>query len=604
MAYIGEIIKKERCKQGIHQSMLARGLCSVSMLSKIEAGECFLSAKLGKELLSRLGKSADKLEIIVDKNEYELEEKKRKILQLLEKREIMQMKEEIALFQKLVSKGDYINQRFMEEMQIACQLLAGRKIGDLGEEVRNVLAKTAGEIKAEEIGKCCLSIEELKLCYLIAIAWSESHKENRKRSLDMLNRIKMDMEGQRWDVEEKAKLYPYICYTLSELYAEEGKWDYVLECCDIALVFLRENKKMICILSLLKNKLTAMKQKRQDKIEEYKIHQNYMDACKMAELEVGFYIDGGLLSVFQRVGGAEYFLLGEVIRGRRKQLKLTQEEFSEKVNCSGEYISRLENGKRSISKKKYEELADLLRIHRERIQTTILTSEYEILEKRRKVGVWIQNGQYEEAKDLLNELKKQIDMSLLENRQSMMCLETIILRKQGKLSNEESFQKYREALQLTIPKYPDIVIGETALRTEEVILLNHIALCYEDCGKMEEAAEILKSVLLSYKNSRMDISYHYRQAVFVLSNYARYLSLLGEHKNAIRYCKMAIPLSTKYGSGDKVSALLYLIGWNLKKMGQNASLYTKYCFMASGIGGLMKEENRQYEILELFYPII
>ena len=92
MTYIGEIIRTERCVQRINLKMLAKGLCSIPTLSRIETGECFASVELIKELLSRVGKSAEKLELIVPSEEYKLEEKKEYVLQLADKKDLKQMK--------------------------------------------------------------------------------------------------------------------------------------------------------------------------------------------------------------------------------------------------------------------------------------------------------------------------------------------------------------------------------------------------------------------------------------------------------------------------------------------------------------------------------
>lgn len=45
---------------------------------------------------------------------------------------------------------------------------------------------------------------------------------------------------------------------------------------------------------------------------------------------------------------AQYFVISEILKGARKEAKMTQEQLAEKVGTKKSYISRLENGKCDI----------------------------------------------------------------------------------------------------------------------------------------------------------------------------------------------------------------------------------------------------------------
>ena len=55
-------------------------------------------------------------------------------------------------------------------------------------------------------------------------------------------------------------------------------------------------------------------------------------------------------------------LLGQNIRKYRKNRKLTQSELAIALDCTYEYICRIEHGQKTISLKKLFELADVLNI--------------------------------------------------------------------------------------------------------------------------------------------------------------------------------------------------------------------------------------------------
>ena len=70
---IGHQIRLLRKKQKISARKLAAGLCSERALNYIEAGKELPDKMLADILLQRLGKSPDKLELIISKEIYRLE---------------------------------------------------------------------------------------------------------------------------------------------------------------------------------------------------------------------------------------------------------------------------------------------------------------------------------------------------------------------------------------------------------------------------------------------------------------------------------------------------------------------------------------------------
>lgn len=55
-------------------------------------------------------------------------------------------------------------------------------------------------------------------------------------------------------------------------------------------------------------------------------------------------------------------IISSRIKKLRKEAKLSQEEFAEKVNCSREFISRVENLKEKVSLKMLLKLSELFKV--------------------------------------------------------------------------------------------------------------------------------------------------------------------------------------------------------------------------------------------------
>ena len=59
---------------------------------------------------------------------------------------------------------------------------------------------------------------------------------------------------------------------------------------------------------------------------------------------------------------ARAYYYGEILRGRRKELKMTQKELAEKIGTARSYIARIEKGETDIQLSSFLHIADALRI--------------------------------------------------------------------------------------------------------------------------------------------------------------------------------------------------------------------------------------------------
>jgi len=73
---------------------------------------------------------------------------------------------------------------------------------------------------------------------------------------------------------------------------------------------------------------------------------------------------------------------GQVIRERRRQLDLTQEEVAQRINTSTPYVGHLESGKRHPSDKIVTRLADVLGLERRELYFLANPGARELLHQR------------------------------------------------------------------------------------------------------------------------------------------------------------------------------------------------------------------------------
>ena len=69
---VGRLIGYLRKKRDISKEKLCKGLCSISILSRVEAGTRFPDSFIVERILERLGKSVNKVEFLYDEQSYEI----------------------------------------------------------------------------------------------------------------------------------------------------------------------------------------------------------------------------------------------------------------------------------------------------------------------------------------------------------------------------------------------------------------------------------------------------------------------------------------------------------------------------------------------------
>ncbi len=111
---IGELILKLREERGMTQEELGGGLCTQKLLSKLEMGKCMPDFFLLDALMSRLGKSADKLEYVISKEDYQFFAKRIEIETELEEENRAGVKKRLEEYEALLKEEDTIHWQYVD----------------------------------------------------------------------------------------------------------------------------------------------------------------------------------------------------------------------------------------------------------------------------------------------------------------------------------------------------------------------------------------------------------------------------------------------------------------------------------------------------------
>lgn len=293
--------------------------------------------------------------------------------------------------------------------------------------------------------------------------------------------------------------------------------------------------------------------------------------------------------------------LGEVIRQRRVELKLTQEEVCEGI-CEPVTISRLENGKQTPSRNRVKALLQRLGLPDDRFYGLLSAKELEIsrLEKEivscnvrfERAGGEEKKAARAEALAKLQALEQVIDGDDTLSWQLILRSRYLLGTEQGRYDFETGMALLLEAMRLTKPRF-DIRQIEKGLYTEqEVKLLNNMALCYSQAGKHVEALDIQRQLLRYLQTEWEKIPPHRAHIPLVAYNYARELALVKRYAEAIEIAEEARTICVSYGHYQFLPGLLAVLAecrFFAGDSARSAALYRQAYYLYEAINN---EKNR------------
>ncbi len=260
------------------------------------------------------------------------------------------------------------------------------------------------------------------------------------------------------------------------------------------------------------------------------------------------------------------FQLGPVIRSRREELGLSQEDLADGI-CSVPTLSRIENGERMPTKNHFEMLMQRLGYSTTALDWYTEKRDFQIHELKFQ----IRQAYVARNLSLAGALLEQMEALLAaptNTDQQFVRLYQILLGKE-ELPNDQRLQRLEDALLLTCPKYKTSHIPKV-LTYEEIILLNNIAICYSKAGRSEQAISILRSAKDYYDRHVVISEEALRTQSMILYNLSKLLGTTGQYNECIAVCDLGISLAKTHGRCQHLGLTLFNRGWALLQRDQEA----------------------------------
>lgn len=259
------------------------------------------------------------------------------------------------------------------------------------------------------------------------------------------------------------------------------------------------------------------------------------------------------------------YKIGDIIKIKRQALGVSQEELCYGI-CEQHTLSNIENGKCKVKQQTYSELMNKLNQYSVKNYGIIRSDNYEMLQITKRIEEKLFNREYEDAEELLNILKKNIDMDYNINKQYILHIESTINYKFKLIDINEYYEKLVEAIKLTIPDFDTIKLSDWAFNESEFQIMMHINTVFTVNNKIEESERLLYDLKVALEKKYLDNSEFTSQYTLVVYNLSNILGNKGNHKEAIKLSEHALEICKK---NKKTSMVYYLIGdiaWNLEQL--------------------------------------
>ena len=581
--YCGKFMYKERCRRGISEQKISRGVCTRTELRLMENGETPWKKMIGDYLLQRLGVPTEYFEVMADARELNgwrdredicliIFEQPQKAQQLLE------------TYQKKYRKKTPFEEQFLKKMQTILLMQAHKKRFEsksvdvereksegenLVESARQtVLCTLPDGWEKKKLSKFLLAPCELESILLLAnclllIGKTDEAMQMHKKVADYVKQAKFEPKVQ-------ILIYPQVALLgmKLELYAgnEEKAFSYGME----ALELLRHQysqRYVVFVLEELLNVLECISVKGKED-QKYKEEETEVTEFLKTFEELYRLFSHPKKRMWQSISVSNTHEIGLTLKMLRKAMGLSAAKVSaaNPDHLTARQIEKIEAGTHRPSGRNYEMLMQFY--HKTGLEGQLLleTDSLEVLHQRQEIVDFIIREEWDNAWESFQSFKEKLDVNVPLNRQEMIFLDTDIQHTyHKKLTAQEYVKQMEKALYCTMPKIPVEKWNMWVFQREEAIVAGNIAGKFLNSGESKKAEELFSKLLQSFDMQMEHTRIPYRGYVVITTGL---VNALGENKKyyqSIKQDERSINVLLNDTIED-VDAFIYDICWSLYEL--------------------------------------
>lgn len=581
--YCGKFMYKERCRRGISEQKISRGVCTRTELRKMENGDTPWKKMIGDYLLQRLGVPTEYFEVMADARELN-GWRDREDICLVVFEQPQKAQQLLEVYQKKYRKKTPFEEQFLKKMQTILLMQAYKKSFESksvdverekseGENLvesaqQTVLCTLPDGWEKKKLSKFLLAPCELESILLLAnclllIGKTDEAMQMHKKVADYVKQAKFEPKVQ-------ILIYPQVAFLgmKLELYAgnEEKAFSYGME----ALELLRHQysqRYVVFVLEELLNVLECISVKGKED-QKYKEEETEVTEFLKTFEELYRLFSHPKKRMWQSISVSNTHEIGLTLKMLRKAMGLSAAKVSaaNPDHLTARQIEKIEAGTHRPSGRNYEMLMQFY--HKTGLEGQLLleTDSLEVLHQRQEIVDFIIREEWDNAWESFQSFKEKMDVNVPLNRQEMIFLDTDIQHTyHKKLTAQEYVKQMEKALYCTMPKIPVEKWNMWVFQREEAIVAGNIAGKFLNSGESKKAEELFSKLLQSFDMQMEHTRIPYRGYVVITTGL---VNALGENKKyyqSIKQDERSINVLLNDTIED-VDAFIYDICWSLYEL--------------------------------------
>lgn len=533
---------KERCRRGISEQKISRGVCTRTELRKMENGDTPWKKMIGDYLLQRLGVPTEYFEVMADARELN-GWRDREDICLVVFEQPQKAQQLLEVYQKKYRKKTPFEEQFLKKMQTILMMQAYKKSFEsksvdvereksegenLVESARQtVLCTLPDGWEKKKLSKFLLAPCELESILLLAnclllIGKTDEAMQMHKKVADYVKQAKFEPKVQ-------ILIYPQVALLgmKLELYAgnEEKAFSYGME----ALELLRHQysqRYVVFVLEELLNVLECISVKGKED-QKYKEEETEVTEFLKTFEELYRLFSHPKKRMWQSIIVSNTHEIGLTLKMLRKAMGLSAAKVSaaNPDHLTARQIEKIEAGTHRPSGRNYEMLMQFY--HKTGLEGQLL-----------------------------------LETDSLE----VLFMESNILYKREKLASDEYLRMLKEALSCTMPELPLEKWNMWVFQREEGSLAGNIAYMLEVLGEREQAEELYQALIQSFDMQMKHTKIPYRGYTIVSEGLENVLGNLGKYAESMQQDKMSIEVLMNDTCIDPLDYPLYDLCWCLYQL--------------------------------------
>ena len=252
---VGNVLLHYREKNEFLQIQVCEGICTEITLSRIEAGEREFDALISETLLSRLGKSTNRFEFVLNEEDYDYYILREKIEKTVGAFDTETAKLHIAEYRENSSFPHKLHEQFLLFYEAMIMKIEGKPKHDVVEQLYKAINLTRPDFLESETYFRLYSRLEIKIIYELLLYESFSY-ESLSGLLQFIDKM--------YDEEEKGIILIPFLYHYAQQYRQEEKWHKLEDITSRGIAYLQAGRTYAHLVEFQYMNLLA----------EYELHKN------------------------------------------------------------------------------------------------------------------------------------------------------------------------------------------------------------------------------------------------------------------------------------------------------------------------------------------